>query len=80
MTCYDPETVAEALKERFAAATIGPFRVEYINDAGPYSDVESEHLALLERGDNVTDVVDIDGKYFASLVRHYGADGEPERW
>ena len=79
MTSHDPTTVAQALKERLCAVELGPYRVEYLNDAGPYHGVESEHLALLERGGRVVDLVDVDSEYFCSLVRHYGATGVAEQ-
>lgn len=79
MVCYDPETAARALKCRLSAVVAGPYRIEYINDAGPYVGVESEHLAVLERN-GVRDIVDVDGEMFRSLVEHYGAEGVSERY
>lgn len=78
MTCHDPEIVVDALTSRLTDVRVGPFRVEYINDTGPGPFVESEHLALLERNGNVSNVIDIEDEYFTSLVEHYGATGVPE--
>lgn len=78
MTCHRPSTVREALKGRLCAVDAGPYRIEYINDAGPYLGADSEHLALLERHGSVTDIVDVDGTFFGSLVSEYGAEGVAE--
>lgn len=80
MVSNDPDTTVRALKERLCAVTLGPYRAEYINDAGPYLGVESEHLAVLERDGRIVQVVDVDSEFFRSLVEYYGASGETERY
>jgi len=76
MTCHDHETVRSALEGGLCHVTVGPYTVEYINDAGPYFDVESEHLAMIERNSgSVRDLIDIDGEAFKTMVEYYGAEG-----
>lgn len=80
MTCFDPEAVVEGLIGRLCAARLGPYRIEYLNDAGPYHGVESEHLGVLERRGRVVDVIDVDSDFVRSLVDYYGAEGVAERY
>lgn len=76
MTCHDPKLVKKVLIAELCAVRIGEYRIEYINNAGPYVGVEDEHLALLERNSGVTKVIALSSEFFDSIVKHYGADGE----
>ena len=80
MTCYDPDTVIESLKSRLCAVECGMYRIEYINNAGAYTDVTDEYLALIERRGDVVDIVNIESKFFRSIVETYGAKGIKERY
>lgn len=80
MTCYDPSVVKKALLSGLCAVTVGEYRIEYVNNAGPYIGVEDEHLAVVERHGGVTDIIGLSGEAFESMVRHYGADGVAERY
>ena len=80
MTCYDPNTTVESLKERLCAVEVGPYTIEYINNSGPYIGVKDEHLAILERRNGVIDVINIESEFFYSLVESYGAEGIKEQY
>lgn len=62
------------------AVRVGEYRVEYINNAGPYVGVDDEHLAVIERDGNVTDIIALNSEMFDSLVEYYGAVGVPVQY
>ncbi len=80
MTCNDPTVVRKALVAGLCAIEVGEYRIEYINNAAPGIGIEEEHLALLERRGDVTDIITLDSDFFESLVEHYGAEGVRERY
>ena len=80
MTCYDPDTVIESLKNRLCAVNVGPYTIEYINNSGSYLDVTDEYLAILERRGRVVDIINIESEFFYSLVESYGAEGIKEQY
>lgn len=80
MPCHDPALVKKALVAGLCAVEIGEYRVEYVNNAGPYVGVEDEHLALLERDGRVTDIIGLSSEAFESMVSYYGAVGVREQY